>query len=119
MIDYILALISTVISFNAEYNATHLLPLSMALFMAFIFMVLMPFMMYVMRETPEQTIERVTPIVGIYDNALALAARQHAAGNYAQARYEARVAELHAMRQPFLDELAVAQAAVAAKGAKQ
>jgi hypothetical protein len=109
MIDFILALINTLISFNAEYNATHMLPLSMVVFTSAIFTVFVPFMMYMMRETPAQAIERVTPIVSIYDSALALAARQHAAGNYTQARYEERVAELHALRQPFLDELAALQ----------
>lgn len=119
MIDFILALIDSVISFNTEYNATHLLPLSAALFTLAVFTVFMPLMMYMMRETPEATIERVSGIIAVYDNAVDAVTQAHAAGNYSQARYEVRMAELHTMRQPFVEELEAALAAVAAKGDKQ
>ena len=109
MIDVILALISTLISFNDEYNATHMLPLSVAVFTLIIFTVIVPFMLYMMRELPEQAIERITPIIAVYDKAIEDVARGHKAGVYTDAKCQAIVDEYKALRQPFLDELAALQ----------
>lgn len=128
MIDFILALISTITSFNATYNATHLLPLSAALFTLLIFVVFVPLMMYVCREKPEQTIERITPILHVYDKAIAAAqiSIDCQPGTYVAAQCERRVAEYKALRQPFADEMVLAYARLveaqkkaAKKGAKQ
>ena len=70
MIDFILALINTVISFNAEYNATHLLPFATAAFMGLMCVVVLPLLMYMMRETPVRTIARIAPIIHVYDTAI-------------------------------------------------
>jgi hypothetical protein len=123
MIDFILALITNATNYINAYDAVHVLPFAAAAFIGLVFTVFMPLMVYVMRETPEQTIERVMPIVRVYDKAMEDIAHGHKIGLYTDAQCQARVDEYKVIRQAFADELVLAYArqleAAKKKGAKQ